>query len=325
LKITVSTEEWALAREFRISRASKTSAHVVLVTIDDGVHIGYGECLPYARYGESIDSVIEQIDHFSSTILKSPDRDRLRLLMPAGAARNALDCALLDLSCKQQGKRAWEILGIGCPQPVTTAFTLGMDSVDKMAANARENCHRDLLKIKLGPVDAAESVFAIHQQAPHSRLIVDANEAWTLQQLNAAMDAFAACKVELVEQPLPSDADADLRDAKFPIPLGADESCHTIDGLDTLRSSYQVINIKLDKTGGITEALHLKETALQMGLGIMVGCMVTTSLSMAPAMLLTQDVSWVDLDGPLLLKNDRPHGLEYIKSKVYPPSTNLWG
>lgn len=323
--LTATTEKWPLKKPFRISRGVKTDALVVLVRITCGNDVGRGECLPYPRYGESLDSVLAQIESVREALEAGCDRNELQQLLPAGAARNALDCALLDLECKQHGERAWQRLGVKTPQAVTTAYTLSLDEPGNMAMAAGENRHRALLKLKLGPENAAACVSAVRAAAPDARLIVDANEAWSLDEFLAAREIFAGNGVEMVEQPLPAGQDDLLQGLSLPFLLGADESCHTHADLDYLASIYQVVNIKLDKSGGITEATRMVVEAKRLGLEIMVGCMLTTSLSMAPAMMITRDARFVDLDGPLLLKYDRDPGLEYVNDQVHPPAATLWG
>ncbi len=323
--LSIRAEEWPLAREFRISRATKTAAHPVVVSIAQGDHAGHGECLPYPRYGERPESVLAQIEALREPIEHGITRDGLQQLIGPGAARNALDSALIDLEAKQSGRRAWDILGTPTPRPAVTAYTLTLDSPEAMAANAASHRGRRLLKLKLGPSDAVACVRAVRAAAPDAELIVDANEAWSIEQLEATLDEFAACAVALIEQPLPADRDGALARVKSPVPIGADESCHTRDGVEALAERYQVVNIKLDKTGGPTEAVALRQAALDAGLEVMVGCMLATSLAMAPAMLLTPGARFVDLDGPLLLADDRANGLRYEDDRVYPPDPALWG
>lgn len=323
--LNARAEAWPLAAEFRISRGRKTAANPVVVSIDDNGLTGRGECLPYPRYGESPESVLGQIESLREAVEGGCDRADLARLLRPGAARNALDCALLDLESKSTGRRAWEVLGTPAPDVVVTAYTLTLDTPDAMAANAARHRGRRLLKLKLGPRDAAECVQAVRAAAPDAELIVDANEAWTLTQLEAALDVFAACRVAMVEQPLPASDDSALAGLGSPVPLGADESCHTREGVEALAERYQVVNIKLDKTGGPTGAKALRDAALACGLDVMVGCMLATSLSMAPAVLLTPGARFVDLDGPLLLKRDRPGGLRYEGDCLHPPAADFWG
>ncbi len=318
-------EAWPLAGEFRISRATKTASHPVVAWIEENGVTGRGECLPYPRYGESQDSVLAQIESVREAVADGCDRSTLGGLMRPGAARNALDCALLDLESKLVGRRAWDVLGTPAPAAVVTAYTLTLDDPEAMAANAARHRDRRLLKLKLGPRDAADCVRAVRDAAPAAEIIVDANEAWTLAQLEDALETFAACRVAMVEQPLPASDDAALAGLDAPVPIGADESCHTREGVEQLADRYQVVNIKLDKTGGPTGAKALREAALACQLEVMVGCMLATSLAMAPAMLLTPGARFVDLDGPLLLKQDRPGGLHYEGDRVHPPSPDFWG
>ena len=315
------SEKFALAAAFTISRGTKTHAHVVRVGISDGEHTGRGECVPYARYGESVESVEAQIAALPADVT----RQSLQEIMPAGAARNAVDCAFWDLEAKQTGKPVWELAGINEPGELTTAYTLSLETPDLMRKNAEANAHRPLLKLKLGTPEDLPRLEAVREGAPDSQIIVDANEGWDVPTLQALQPALNKIGVALVEQPLPESDDGALEGSDIGIPICADESCHTSNGLTALKSKYDVLNIKLDKTGGLTEALHMKKLAEDMGFRIFVGCMVGTSLGMAPAVLLAQGASFVDLDGPLLLAQDRPHGLRYEGSVVYPPIPELWG
>ena len=318
-------EKYPLAGAFRISRGSKTEAVVVVVSIHRDGFTGYGECLPYNRYNESTDSVCAQIHSMSELVSDGLDRISLQDKLLPGAARNALDCALIDLEAKQKGIRAWELLQLESPQPCTTAYTLSLDNPETMAMNAKKHSDRGLLKLKLGPDDAADCVREVRKQAPLSELIVDANEAWSIEQLENSIDEFAACKVAMVEQPLPAAADDLLTGRQFPIAIGADESAHTSNELSELVNKYQIVNIKLDKTGGLTEAIKMRKLAQDLNLNCMIGCMIATSLSMAPATLLANQARFVDLDGPLLLAKDRSPSIDYQKDKIYPPDSQLWG
>lgn len=323
--LTAQAEEWPLAKAFGISRGSKTSAHVVVVTLNDGAHTGAGECVPYARYGETIDSVLAEIETVRSAIENGADQYALLDLLPAGAARNAIDCALWDLHAKQKSKPVWQLLDLPKPKAVTTAYTLGLDTPEAMQKAAEENAHRPLLKIKLGNEGDSARLAAIRQGAPSSRLIVDANEGWQADeaiQLAADLQRYG---VDLIEQPLPASADSALRTIKSPIPFCADESCHTSKDLARLIPLYQAVNIKLDKTGGLTDAVQLAQAAKTAGLSIMIGCMVGTSLGMAPALLLASFAEYIDLDGPLLLANDRTPGLVYNGSTLEPCTPAIWG
>lgn len=323
--LSARAEQWPLAREFRISRASKTAASVVVVELGENGIVGRGECLPYPRYGETPESVIAAIEAMRGALADGLDHVQLQEAMGPGAARNAIDAALVDLECKASGRRAWEILDIDTPEAVVTAYTISMDEPAAMAQEAARHRRRRLLKLKLGARNAIDCVRAVREAAPDSELIVDANEAWTLAALETALPAFVDCGVAMIEQPLPAGADGDLAGIGSPIPLGADESAHTRAGLEDLAECYDVVNIKLDKTGGLTEALAMERRACELGLNVMVGCMLATSLSMAPAMLLTASARFVDLDGPLLLARDREPGLEYRDDLVFPPTPALWG
>ncbi|MEM9331474.1 MAG: N-acetyl-D-Glu racemase DgcA [Pseudomonadota bacterium] len=315
------SEQFQLASAFTISRGTKTHAHVVRVIVSDGNHKGFGECVPYARYGETVESVSAQIASLPQDI----DRHGLQEAMPAGAARNAVDCALWDLEAKRTNKPVWQIAGLKEPAELTTAYTLSLDTPEAMRENAQTNSHRPLLKLKLGTPDDMPRLRAVRAGAPQSTIMVDANEGWDVATLLELQPTLEEIGVSLIEQPLPEADDSALAETDIPLPLCADESCHTSDGLEALVKKYDVINIKLDKTGGLTEALKMKRIAVEMGFKIFVGCMVGTSLGMAPATLVAQNANFVDLDGPLLLAEDRPHGLRYEGSTIFPPVPELWG
>ncbi|RMF41589.1 MAG: dipeptide epimerase [Alphaproteobacteria bacterium] len=321
MKLTVTAESFPIDGAFTISRGTRTEAQVLTVTVErDGV-TGRAECVPYARYGESLDSVTAQIEGLPAEF----DRAALQGLLPAGAARNAVDCALWDWEAKAEGRPAWQLAGLAAPEPVTTAFTLSLDSPDAMRAKAAENRHRPLLKIKLGGAGDLDRLRAVREGAPGAQIIVDANESWTPGILMRMAEELPEIGVAMIEQPLPAGEDAFLREAPKPIPLCADESCHDRASLPDLAGKYDMINIKLDKTGGLTEALALRAAAEAAGFGIMVGCMLGSSLAMAPALLVAQGARVVDLDGPLLLARDRAHALRYEQSLVHPAERALWG
>ncbi|MBP1806602.1 N-acetyl-D-Glu racemase DgcA [Rubellimicrobium aerolatum] len=314
-------ESFPLAQAFTISRGSRTEARVVTVRVTRGGVTGWGECVPYARYGETAEGVAQAIAALppNATLANLPD------LLPPGATRNAADCALWDLAAKQAGARAWTLWGLPEPAPVVTAYTLSLDAPETMEAQARAHAHRPLLKIKLGTESDMPRLEAVRRGAPRARLIVDANEGWTPDLYAALAPHLLRLGVELVEQPLPAGADEALAHMPRPVPVCADESCHDRASLPRLRGLYDAVNIKLDKTGGLTEALALREKARAMGFRIMVGCMVGTSLAMAPAVLVAQGCDLADLDGPLLLAQDRPRPLGYSEAGVHPPTAELWG
>ena len=322
MRLAARAERWPIRGRFAISRGAKTEAEVVVVEARaDGVH-GRGECVPYPRYGETAQAVV------ASVAALDPDgltRARLQALLPAGAARNALDCALWDLEAKRAGRPVWQLAGGAEPGPVITAFTLSLDTAKRMGEAARENALRPLLKLKLGGAGDLDRVHAVRANAPNATLIVDANEGWSVEDYRALTPKLAGLGVTLIEQPFKAGEDGMLAALDRPVPVCADESCHTSDDLARLVGAYDAINIKLDKAGGLTEALALKRAAEAMGFKIMVGCMVATSLAMAPAILLAQRAEWVDLDGPLLLAEDRTPGLTFQGSTVYPSDPNLWG
>jgi len=328
IDLSVAVERWPIAGSFRISRETRTEAVVVVVTLTDGVHAGRGECVPYARYGETVEGVAETLRGMAGVVAAGLDRNGLRARLPAGAARNALDAALWDLEAKRSGRRVWDLAGLRPPPAIlVTAETLSIDSPDAMRKKAAGLADRPLLKIKVGTDDALARVAAVREGAPESRLIVDANEAWSLDQLRDLLPALAALRVDLVEQPLPANEDAALSDlAGLPaVPLCADESAHQAADVARLAGLYQAVNIKLDKTGGLTEALLMADAAHAAGLTLMVGCMVGTSLAMAPACVLAPNAAFVDLDGPVLLAGDRDPGLRYTAGHVEPPPAALWG
>jgi len=292
--------------------------------IQDG-HVGRGECVPYPRYGETPEATLAVVLSMQEAVGRGLDREALQTAMPPCAARNALDCALLDLEAKISGRRAWDLLGRPAPRPCTTAYTISLASPEAMAAATAKASHRRLLKIKLGGDGDGARIAAVRQAAPESELIVDANEAWTTANLEQNLAACAKAGVTLVEQPLPAGHDEALKRISRPLAVCADESVHDRASLEGLRERYDAVNIKLDKTGGLTEALAMADAARAQGFEIMVGCMVATSLAMAPAMLLARQARFVDLDGPLLLARDRDGGLRYDGSLIYPPDAALWG
>jgi L-Ala-D/L-Glu epimerase len=297
---------------------------VVAASLHDG-HTGRGECVPYPRYGETPEATLAALQSMQEAFGRGLDRRALQDAMPAGAARNALDCALLDLEAKTSGQRVWNLLGRSIPRPCITAYTISLGSPEAMAAAAAKAAHRPLLKIKLGGDGDGARIAAVRKAAPESELIVDANEAWTAHNLEQNLAECAGVGVTLVEQPLPAGQDEALAHIKRAVAVCADESVHDRKSLDGLRGRYDAVNIKLDKAGGLTEALAMADAARALGFEIMVGCMVATSLAMAPAMLLAGQARFVDLDGPLLLARDRDGGLRYDGSLVYPPEEALWG
>ena len=324
--LNIHTEAWPLAGAFRISRGTRKVSDVLMVEVNDGNYVGRGECFPYARYGEDIDSVQKQLNSVRSEIEHGLDRQALLNVLAPGAARNAVDCALWDLEAKRAGVRVWDLADLPAPEPVTTVYTLGVDEPAIMGERARENSDRPRLKLKMtGDGADLERVRNIHKNAPNARLVVDANEGWTIEQYLEYAPQFKELGVEMIEQPLPSTDDEQLSGVDRPIPVCADESCHDRTTLKSLVGKYDMINIKLDKTGGLTEALNLRDAALKQGLSIMVGCMIGTSLAMAPGILVAQEAAIVDLDGPLLLAEDRAPGLSFTGSIIHPPETRLWG
>lgn len=325
MKLSVREERWPIAGVFTISRGSKTEAAVVVAELEAGGHRGRGECTPYLRYGETVEGVIAAIEAVRPAIEAGADRKALQTLLPPGAARNAVDCAFWDLEAKQAGVRVWTLAGLPAPGPVVTCFTISLADAATMAADACDARGRPWLKLKIGGPDDLARVQAVHEAAPAARLVVDANEALSFEDLKRLAPDFKRLGVVMIEQPLPAGADEALEGFNSPILLCADESLHAPGDLDLCASRYGCVNIKLDKTGGLTEALALAARARAAGLEIMAGCMVATSLSMAPAMLIAQGAAVVDLDGPLLLAQDREPGLVYQGSTIYPPEEALWG
>ena len=324
-RLTVRLESWPLKGAFRISRGAKTEAHVVVAEIADGAHTGRGEAVPYPRYDETPEGTRDEIESLRQAVEGGLAREGLQEALPPGAARNALDCALWDLEAKQAVRPAWALAGLDKPEPCITAFTLSLDTPENMGRAAARHAHLPLLKLKVTGSGDLERIRAVRANAPGVRLIVDANEGWAPPMLNELLPALAALGVEMVEQPLPAADDEALEGRRLALPLCADESCHTRADLPRLKGRYPMVNIKLDKTGGLTEALALAAAAEAMGFRIMVGSMVGTSLSMAPAALLAGHADYVDLDGPLLLARDRAPGLSYDGAVMAPPDTAVWG
>src|ERR1041385_5474835 len=324
MQIDAHEQSWPLDKPFRIARGSRTEARVVVVTVTDGRYTGRGEAVPIARYRQTTTSVLAQIESMKSK--KSLDRQQIQNLWPAGAARNGLDCALWDLEAKMSGKRVWELANIEILSAVETAFTISLDTPEKMAEATKANAKAPILKLKLGGDNLDRPrVEAVRQAAPAARLFIDANESWSPSHYRENAPALRELGVELIEQPFPADADEVLETLEHPVPVCADESCHTTTDLPRLVKRYDAINAKLDKTGRLTEALLLTERARESGFKLLIGCMVCTSLGIAPARLLTSTADYVDLDGPLLLAGDRDHGLTYENGKIGIPSPQLWG
>ena len=325
ISLAVRIEHWPIAGSFTISRGAKTQAAVVVAELSDGHHRGRGECVPYGRYGETVDGVAETITALADEIARGLDRGALQKAMRPGAARNALDCAFWDLSAKRAGKAVHELVGLPPPKPLVTAYTISLAEPDVMAEQAAQAAGRALLKVKLGSADDRARIMAVRQAAPQAELIVDANEGWTADNLADNLAACAQAGVTLVEQPLPAGSDDVLSRIARPLPVCADESVHARASLPGLVGKYDAVNIKLDKTGGLSEALAMVKDAERLGFALMAGCMVATSLAIAPAILIGQRARVVDLDGALLLARDRPDGLRYEESLVHPATPALWG
>ncbi len=323
--LTASIERFPTAGSWTISRGTVTEVEVVTAEARLGGKIGRGECRPYARYDEFAEGVVVDIEAVAPQLGDNPEAVDLSRLMAPGAARNAVDCALWDLRAKLAGKRVWQLAGLARPGPLLTAYSLSLETPEKMRAKAAENAHRPLLKVKLGGEGDLERIRAVRAGAPKARIIVDANEGWTPESYAELAPELLALGVAMVEQPLPAWDDGALADIARPLPVCADEACHDTASLRGLAGKYDMINIKLDKTGGLTEALRLKAEAERMGFDVMVGCMLASSLAMAPAILVAQGADIVDLDGPLLLAADRDHPLKYDADGVHPPTPELWG
>jgi L-alanine-DL-glutamate epimerase-like enolase superfamily enzyme len=319
--LTVTEDSFRLAEAFTISRGSRTEARVLTIRVVRDDATGWGECVPYARYGETADSVRHQIESLPHDLTRAALQDAL----PAGSARNAVDCALWDVEAKLAGAHVWELAGLPRPAALATAYTLSLARPAEMQAAAARNAHRPILKIKLGTPDDMPRLEAVRRGAPRSRLIIDANEGWTPEVYAALAPHLIRLGVELVEQPLPAGQDDMLAEIARPLPVCADESCFDRASLAALSGKYDAVNLKLDKTGGLTEGLLTRDLARRMGFKVMVGCMVGSSLAMAPAVLLAQGADWTDLDGPLLLAEDRSVSLRYDADGVHPPDANLWG
>jgi L-Ala-D/L-Glu epimerase len=317
--LETAVERWPIAGSFTISRGSRTEAVVVVATITEGGIAGMGECVPYARYGESVESVIAQIEGVAAAVRGGASRQDLLALLPAGAARNAVDCALWDLEAKKTGQSLAALAGMPVPKPMITAYTLSLGTPESMRDAAATAAHRPLLKVKLGGEGDPARIAAVRAGAPNSRIVVDANEAWRAETLASNLAACEAAGVELIEQPLPAGEDGALAGARTPIAICADESIHDAASLAHLPAWYSAINIKLDKTGGLTDALALLKAGRARGLKIMVGCMLGTSLAMKPAVLIGEGAEFVDLDGPLLLAKDREDAIRYEGSLLIPP------
>lgn len=325
VQMTVTPESFPIAGTFTISRGSKTEAKVVTVRLTDGVHMGQGECVPYARYGETVESVVEVLSALAPEVNAGLDRVGLQHRLKPGAARNALDCAFWDLEAKRAGRAVWHLAKLQEPQPLSVTYTLSLGTPESMQAAAEREAHRPLLKVKLGGADDIERIRAVRAGAPSAAIIVDANEGWSLDQYKALAPVFLDLGVKLVEQPFPTGEDEALLGLDRVLPVCADESCHDTASLAALKGKYDVVNIKLDKTGGLTEALAMRDAAVEAGFEIMVGCMVGTSLAMAPAFLIGQGAAYVDLDGPLLLARDREPVIAYDGAVMPLPPRGLWG
>ncbi len=325
-ELTIRRECWPVRGVFAISRGSRTEIEVVVAEIVEGACRGRAECHPYARYGETVEGVVATLEGMAGRVAAAPEPEALPEMLRPGAARNALDCALWDFRAKREGVPVWRLAGLESePGPAQSAFTIGVDSPESMAAKARESADMPLLKLKLGGEGDPERVRAVRDAAPEARIMVDANEAWTADQYRIFAPELARLRVAIIEQPLPAGKDAVLRDLPRPVPLMADESCHDRSSLPALAGLYDYINIKLDKAGGLTEALKLAAAARESGFQVMAGSMLGTSLGMAPATLLGGMAAFVDLDGPLLLAEDRKPPLRFEGATVYPPDPALWG
>ncbi|MDB1125404.1 N-acetyl-D-Glu racemase DgcA [Vibrio algarum] len=324
MHISFKVKSWPIRGSFTISRGSKTQVDVIQVEISENGAIGRGECVPYTRYNETIDSTLTELEDLLPTLKKGITREQLQDLLPSGAARNAVDCALWDLECKQNKQAIWDNLATA-PRSLVTAFTLSLDSPENMKQAAIENAFRPLLKLKLGGGEDLARVAAVREGSPNAKIILDANEAWTPELYKELVPELVKLGVAMIEQPFPAGEDKILETLPRPIPICADESCHDRSSLSEIYGRYDMINIKTDKTGGLTEALALKQDAEKAGLQIMVGCMLSSSLSMAPAFVVAQGADIIDLDGPLLLSDDIQYGFEFENNHMLPFSSKLWG
>ncbi|KRB86821.1 mandelate racemase [Sphingomonas sp. Root710] len=325
-KLKARIETWPVAGSFVIARGAKTHVDVVTVTISDGVHSGHGEGTAIYYHGESAESVLAQAAAMAEDIARGIERADLLRQMPRGAARNAIDCALWDLEAKREGRPVWSLAGLAPLVPLQSAFTISLGAPEKMEEDARKAARiYPLLKLKLAGEGDIERVAAVRCGAPDARLIVDANESWTGRDVCAEAAALLPYGVELIEQPVRAGEDHLLDGVVSPIPLCADESCQDRADLDRCRGRYDAINIKLDKAGGLTEGLALAAAARDAGLELMVGCMLSTSLGIAPAILVAQGARWVDIDGPLLLGADRPDPVRFERGVAFPAPASLWG
>ncbi len=323
--LQVKKEIFSVKGVFSISRSSVTSIEVVVVEISENGVIGRGECRPYQRYGETIEKTITQILSIREKLEQGLSREQLQLELPPSAARNAIDCALWDLEAKQSGRTVWQLAGLPEPGPVVTAYTISVADQQKMVEDAKKNAHRPILKVKVSNQAVVETLKAIRMACPHAKLLIDANEAWSLEDYQRITPQLKELDIAMIEQPLLAGKDESLSSLPHPVPLCADESCHDSNTLEKLQGHYEIINIKLDKTGGLTEAIKTAKKAKELGFEIMIGCMLSTSLSIAPAFLLSGYASFLDLDGPILLAEDRPSGLKFEGSNIFPPDRNFWG
>ena len=324
ISLSTRIERWPIAGAFKISRGAKTEAAVVVAELSEGRHTGRGECVPYGRYGETLEGVISAIEGMKGALANGLSRSELQRALPHGAARNALDCAFWDLEAKRAGKRVWELAGVSAPGTLMTAYTISLDAPEAMAARTARTKY-SLLKLKLGGAGDPARLQAVRAAGPDKILIVDANEAWDETNLEENLAACSGAGVKLIEQPLPADKDGALKSLKRGVPICADESAQDRASLTALQGKYDAVNIKPDKAGGLTEALAMAQAAKAMGLQIMIGSMVSTSLGVAPATMLAEGASYIDLDGPLLLEKDREHGLRFQDAVLFPPEPALWG
>ncbi|MFA9200400.1 MAG: N-acetyl-D-Glu racemase DgcA [Cypionkella sp.] len=318
-------DRFALSRPFRISRGVRTAAEVVTVELAEEGAVGRGEGVPYPRYGESIAGALAQIETVRGAIEAGATRAELITLLPPGAARNALDAALWDLEAKRAGRSVAELIGAPEPRPVATALTVVIDTPAEMARQAALIADAPLIKVKVDAADPVAAIRAVRAAAPAAALIVDPNESWDEALVRAAMPVLVECRVDVLEQPCPAEADAWLANYSRPVPVCADESLHTLAELDAVAARYDAINIKLDKTGGLTTALELAAAARERGLGLMSGCMVCSSLGIAPALHIARQADWADLDGPLWLAEDRAGGMTAENGMLHPPQQGFWG
>ena len=325
LRLEAETKVWPLREPFTISRGTQTECEVIVVTLDDGKHVARGEAVGVDYHGETLQSMLQQVEEVRAKVERGATRQELLKLLPPGGARNVIDIALWDLEAKRSGKRAWELAGMPNAHPIATTETIGIRSIAAFEERARQLAKYEWIKIKVNASDPIGCVRVVRRGAPCSKLVVDANQAWDVKQLVEIAPALVELKVDLLEQPVPIDGDEGLASVDLPIPVCADEPANTVEDLPRLIDRYDYVNIKLDKSGGLTAGLELAHAARAAGMKLMVGCMVGGSIAMAPGMIVAQLCEVSDLDGPLLQAADWPNPIEYRDGVMSLPSRELWG